>query len=111
LNAGNGKAGTLAKAPGPVKLFSDDADNVADSTREGKLWPSNVSRLHDAGVLFDWKQADQTLIVTCPECSGRLLMDEAQPYALCFSSIRCGMNRRPFAQVVKALALKVEVAK
>ena len=79
-------------------VISNDKLKVAPG-----LFPRNHEVFTAAGIPFDWNRPDHTLIVTCPTCGGRLLIDEQNPFWGCMGNLLCKINRMPFAAVVAAL--------
>ena len=105
-------------APATTGNGVDENNRIADirvkreeQNFKPELWPANVSRLHAAGITFEWRRGSHDIVTACPACGSKLAIDAEKPFWLCLGPIRCEANRIPFAQVVAALTEKVEVAR
>jgi len=79
--------------------------NLSSSQHEGKSAPANVSRLHAAGIPFDWRKSEHDIVLVCL-CGGKLVMDEARSWHHCHGDLRCRARSMTFEQVVEALVEK-----
>lgn len=110
MNAEKEKPGLQAGSLADSSLVTSGKPRRGENFKP-ELWPANVSRLHAAGITFEWRRGSHDIVTACPACGSKLAMDAEKPFWLCLGSIRCEANRIPFAQVVAALTEKVEVAR
>jgi hypothetical protein len=78
--------------------------------KTGELFPRNLARLEAEKVRFQRQRGSHTLVVTCPRCNGRMLLDESRPFHVCFGPLWCSANRDSFDEIIVALAERREAA-
>ena len=101
---GNGATSDAGHAGGREKKNTNDAQKIADPAREGK--PQIVLDLEARNIPNTYRPAWREVVVACPSCGSKMAISTEGEFWICFGDIRCGMNRRPFEQVVEALAEK-----
>jgi len=102
----NGKAGTLAKAPGSSrKLNSNDARIVkqAGENFNTELFPPNVMLMQSRGRKHEYRVTSRDIVTECVCCGGRLIIDAERPFAFCFGRLPCIVNKMAFS----ALAVRL----
>lgn len=65
--------------------------------------PANVARLQNLGAQFTWRESDHDLVTACPRCRGKLVIDEAQPFFICFGPATCAVRGWRFDDLCVAL--------
>jgi len=105
---GNGEARDLAGCSRlSGKLLTNSGKKVArstDSSQRPELWPRNVSRLHAAGIRFEWRRSSRDIVLTCICGAGKLVIDDSRPWAWCFSAKACVAGKLKFDDLVWRLS-------
>jgi hypothetical protein len=68
--------------------------------------PANVERLKNLDAQFTWREREHDLVVRCPKCGAKLVIDEAQKFFIHFGPVappRCKVESWPFDDICVAL--------
>lgn len=68
-----------------------------------ELWPTNVTRLRTLGVEHDWRQSRREIVLVCPICRGRLILDDERPWAYCAGDLKCRAGKMNFGELLELL--------
>ena len=96
MNGGNGKAGTLAKAPGSSRKLNTNAMGTvrqADGNFNEELFPKNLLLLQSRGRQAEYRPASRDIRATCELCDGKVLIDGTRAWFWHFGKSDCPVGR------------------
>ena len=66
---------------------------------------ATAARLTNLNVTFTHRPAGRDILVACPVCSGRLILDEEKPFFICLNTRvpRCAVDGWSFNDVIVGL--------
>ena len=66
--------------------------------------PPMVEKLRGLKIPHEHRRGKQDVVVRCPCCSGRLLIDEEKPLHLCTGALHCSASRLTFGEIIRRLS-------
>jgi hypothetical protein len=99
LNAGDGKAGKLAKATGPVNLSTNDKRTIVETPAACK--PPILARLEAQGSTeYRHRPGSHDIVTVCPLCGEKLIISDSEKWLQCFGPLSCGAHRAGFDSIL-----------